>query len=245
MCPRRQQTITAKSNRGDEFPHGAKDSGAAGASQTPALAASRRELYVCLVATILIIDDDADGSEVLARYLEYAGHRAIEAPNGHKALAMLTTAHPDVVVLDLMMPQLDGIGFLKVLRSVFVGLELPVIILTGSADGPRLQRVGELGVKRVFRKADYRLSDLLECVNQCLEVNPPVTLDVCAGSPVAAPLIQNAVAAPMPATASRSHRGFAEQPVSPASSDPLGPPRRDRGTGGNTTGVAWSPEGRA
>lgn len=132
------------------------------------------------MATILIIDDDADGSEALARYLEYAGHRAIEASNGHKTLAMLATAHPDLVVLDLMMPQLAGIGFLKVLRSYFVGLELPVIMLTGSGDGPRLQRVGELGVKRVFRKADYRLSDLLACVNQCVDTNPPVAADVSA-----------------------------------------------------------------
>lgn len=175
-----------------------------GASQTPALAAHRRESYVWVVATILIIDDDADGSEVLARYLEYAGHRAIEAPNGHKALAMLATAHPDVVVLDLMMPQLDGIGFLKVLRSYFAGLQLPVIMLTGSADGPRLQRVGELGVKQVFRKADYRLSDLLACVNQCLEANPPVGTGISAGSRPAAPFIQTAVAAPTPATASRT-----------------------------------------
>jgi CheY-like chemotaxis protein len=116
------------------------------------------------MSCVLLVDDDADGSEAIGRFLESEGHRVVQATNGRRALAVLTTARPDVVLLDLMMPQLDGIGFLRVLNGYFQAGSFPVVVLTGLAEGPKLQRARELGVRRIFRKGDFRLSDLLEYV---------------------------------------------------------------------------------
>jgi CheY-like chemotaxis protein len=126
----------------------------------------RDQSYIEGVATILIIDDDVDGSQAIALYMERAGHHAILAANGRRALAAIAVSKPDAVILDMQMPQLDGVGFLKVLRGYFRTLGVPVAVLTGMPDGPKLDRIMEIGVRRVFRKADFKLKDLLEWVNE-------------------------------------------------------------------------------
>ena len=124
------------------------------------------------MACILVVDDDADGSEAVARFLERAGHRVVHAVNGRRALAALALARPDVIVLDLLMPDLDGIGFLKVMRGYFGPATVPVLVLTAIPDGDVARRAAELGAKRVFRKADFQLAELLDSVNECVPVKP-------------------------------------------------------------------------
>ena len=119
-----------------------------------------------VVATVLIIDDDLDGSQAIARYMERAGHHAVLAANGRRALAAIAVSKPDAVILDMQMPQLDGVGFLKVLRGYFRTLGVPVAVLTGMPDGPKLDRIMEIGVRQVFRKTNFELKHLLEWVNQ-------------------------------------------------------------------------------
>jgi CheY-like chemotaxis protein len=67
------------------------------------------------------------------------------------------------------MPELDGIGFLQVIRSYLRWSDLPVVILTAYADGDQADRARQLGVKSVFQKADYRLADLHMCVKEILK----------------------------------------------------------------------------
>ena len=64
---------------------------------------------------VLLVEDDADSAEVVRTFLERSGHRVDWAADGRRALALIATARPDVVVLDLNVPGLDGIGFLRVL----------------------------------------------------------------------------------------------------------------------------------
>ena len=121
---------------------------------------------------VLLVEDDADSAEVVRTFLERSGHRVDWAADGRRALALIATARPDVVVLDLNVPGLDGIGFLRVLQSCFRGSEPQVIVLSGMPDGPKLRRASELGVRRVFRKAEYQLADLLACINECCGPEP-------------------------------------------------------------------------
>jgi DNA-binding response OmpR family regulator len=125
------------------------------------------------MARVLIVDDDADGSEAVARFVERAGHQVLRAPDGRKALAALATGAPDVVVLDVMMPRMDGIRFLRVLHGYTRGSFVPVILLTALGEGLETQQASDLGVKRIFRKAHYQLSDLLDCINQHARLDPP------------------------------------------------------------------------
>jgi CheY-like chemotaxis protein len=118
------------------------------------------------MADVLIIDDDSDNCEIITRFLNRAGHSARWAPNGRRALSSLVARVPDFIVLDLLMPGLDGIDLLDVIRSYLRWTFVPVAILTAYPEDPRLVRVAELGVTRVFSKGKMDLKDLLACVNQ-------------------------------------------------------------------------------
>src|SRR5687767_3938976 len=120
------------------------------------------------MASILIVDDDLDGSEAVARMLRKAGHRVVCAPNGREALALLTGALPDLVLLDVRMPELDGIGFLHVLRSYLRWQHLPVILLTAYAEGPHIKEAAEMGADTVFRKGEIDFDQLLTSVEEHL-----------------------------------------------------------------------------
>ncbi|MFT3967573.1 MAG: response regulator transcription factor [Sphingobium sp.] len=86
---------------------------------------------------LLIVEDDADLAETLELQLSGFGHRCVLADNGHKALVAITEDAFDVVILDRMMPVIDGIGFLHHLRGG--GHKIPVLMLT--AFGKSSQKV--------------------------------------------------------------------------------------------------------
>src|SRR6188768_3117322 len=64
-----------------------------------------------LMAKILIVDDTPDSGELLGKFLEAAGHEVACVPNGKEALASVISAAPDVILLDLIMPEMDGPSF--------------------------------------------------------------------------------------------------------------------------------------
>lgn len=80
---------------------------------------------------VLIADDDERVREVLDAYLRGAGFRTELAPNGKRALEVWRAAHPDLLLLDLMMPEMDG---LEVIRRVRAESGVPVLLLTARAD---------------------------------------------------------------------------------------------------------------
>lgn len=80
---------------------------------------------------VLVVDDEPMVREVVARYLERDGFAVHEAADGDAAMAWLSDHHPDLVVLDLMLPGVDG---LTILRSLRAGGDVPVILLTARAE---------------------------------------------------------------------------------------------------------------
>jgi CheY-like chemotaxis protein len=119
------------------------------------------------MAVVLLVDDDADSSEAVLRFLRKSGHRVIYQPNGREALSALTSESPDVVVLDARMPEMDGTSFLEVIRCYLRWQTLPVIMLTAYAEGHHIRRAVELGVKRIFLKAECDLAELLAEIGAC------------------------------------------------------------------------------
>jgi len=98
------------------------------------------------------------------QFLRRAGHTVRSVPNGREALAALSDLVPDVAVLDVRMPEMDGITFLEVMRCYLRWESVPVILITGYPDDPRLGRAHKLGIKQVFTKAGFRLEDLAELI---------------------------------------------------------------------------------
>src|SRR4051794_37211582 len=84
--------------------------------------------------TVLVVEDDADSREVLAEFLRIEGYLVVQATDGVEALAQLQHALPDVVLLDLQMPNLDGGAVLRWLQANAAGL--PVAITSAEPDPP-------------------------------------------------------------------------------------------------------------
>ncbi|MFP3941784.1 MAG: sigma-54-dependent transcriptional regulator [Thermoanaerobaculia bacterium] len=83
-------------------------------------------------ATVLVVDDEASIRESLRMILEYEGYRVDEAEGGKAALARLGDRRPDAVLLDIKMPEIDGLDLLTAFRER--GYEMPVLIITGHGD---------------------------------------------------------------------------------------------------------------
>ena len=83
------------------------------------------------MATVLVVDDEPIVREVVVRYLAREGHRTLEAADGNAARDTIERAHPDLVVLDVMLPGTDGLELCKWIRSTS---ELPVIMLTARGE---------------------------------------------------------------------------------------------------------------
>jgi DNA-binding response OmpR family regulator len=81
--------------------------------------------------TVLVVDDEPIVREVVVRYLEREGYRTLEAGHGDDARALLERQSPDLVVLDVMLPGVDGLELCRWIRS---SSELPVILLTARVD---------------------------------------------------------------------------------------------------------------
>ena len=69
------------------------------------------------MATVLIVDDNADVCRLLARLVKSCGHNADVATGGQEAIDYFTTKLPDMVILDVMMPRVDGLAVLNFIRS--------------------------------------------------------------------------------------------------------------------------------
>ncbi|HEV8536589.1 MAG TPA: response regulator [Candidatus Limnocylindria bacterium] len=82
---------------------------------------------------VLVVDDDPDIRELLFTALEDDGFEVVPAANGQEALAIIRTFRPDVIVLDLMMPVMDGWQFASELRARGDG-EIPIVLLSAARD---------------------------------------------------------------------------------------------------------------
>jgi len=120
------------------------------------------------MAYVLIVDDEPDSSEFVGRYLDREGYRTACVPNGREAMAALINGQPDLIVLDVRMPEMDGIALLEVLRSYLRWTNLPVVLLTAHANKQQIDRARELGVRHVLHKAQFTLPDLLTAIEQSL-----------------------------------------------------------------------------
>lgn len=83
--------------------------------------------------TILIVEDDEDLRHLLRTSLALAGYDVLEAGNGFEALQKLDQSPPDLVVLDIMLPQISGLVVRQELAAHALTREIPVVIITGSA----------------------------------------------------------------------------------------------------------------
>ena len=100
----------------------------------------------------MIVDDSRDSVEPLARFLERSGYLVTMMTDAEEAIGEIIRNPPQVLLLDLLMPEMDGAMLLEVLRSYLRLQALPVVVLTGVPDSPMVQRVRDLNVNAVLTK---------------------------------------------------------------------------------------------
>jgi DNA-binding response OmpR family regulator len=83
---------------------------------------------------VLVVEDDPDIAELVARYLEKAGYVTTRVASGRDALDAVRTRAPDLIVLDVMLPQLDGLEVCRLLRAAEATAAIPIIMLTARAE---------------------------------------------------------------------------------------------------------------
>jgi CheY-like chemotaxis protein len=121
------------------------------------------------MSIILVVDDTTLCREAISRLLEYEGFTVLRATHGREAWALMYNHVPDLVLLDLKMPEMDGVTLLRMIRGSPRWQELPVIVLTGCAgDRDLIESARELDFQDLVSKASFDFDDLLRRVKQHL-----------------------------------------------------------------------------
>ena len=101
---------------------------------------------------VMIIDDDELVAEFAAMTLQAVGLSVHYCASGERALEEITEFQPQLVLLDTMMPDMDGVETFKALRQLPAGAEVPIVFMTGKKTGPYQHTYAELGALGVIGK---------------------------------------------------------------------------------------------
>ena len=124
------------------------------------------------MATVLVIDDVPVFRDVVQHALAAAGHVVLTATNGAEGLKRLESDKVDLVLLDLAMPEMDGVSFLRRLREDKRFDALPVLVVTALSESSQVREARQMGALGPLLKSRFSLRDLLKSVSTIL---PPAS----------------------------------------------------------------------
>lgn len=119
--------------------------------------------------TILIVEDDLDLLEVLRKKFTMEKFEVLQAPDGKIGLEEAFRSHPDLVLLDIVMPVMDGMTMLRKLREDSWGKTAAVILLTNLSDESKVAEAMKHGVYEYLVKADWNIGDVVKKVRAKLK----------------------------------------------------------------------------
>jgi DNA-binding response OmpR family regulator len=117
---------------------------------------------------ILFIEDEKSLQEILGQVLKQHGFEVKEALNGQDGIDFVEKFEPDLILLDLILPKVNGFDVLKKIKSNEKTKKIPVIILTNLESGENVQRVLELGAFDYLVKSNYSLNEIVNRVENAL-----------------------------------------------------------------------------
>jgi CheY-like chemotaxis protein len=117
--------------------------------------------------TVLIIEDNKEISENTMEILELAGFAAVSSANGKTGIHMATQLLPDVILCDILMPELNGYEVIKHLKNNPATSKIPFIYVTASAEKSEVNLAMDMGADGYVRKP-FHVNELLDAINQCL-----------------------------------------------------------------------------
>ena len=129
---------------------------------------------------LLVVDDEPEITALLKYHFLRAGHRVTTAATGWEALAAIRQDRPDLLLLDLMLPDLDGFGVCEILRRTSETATLPVVIISAWASGDSRNLGLELGALDYVTKP-FSPHALVERVNRILQARTGRTASTSVG----------------------------------------------------------------
>lgn len=115
-----------------------------------------------MAKSVLLVEDNDFIRNMYQLKLAKSGYTVVEATDGAMALEKLQTFKPDLILLDLMMPNVDGVTVLKELNKQAIIPDLPVVVLTNMLNPATLNEVRELGARDYIIKTDLTPSQVIE-----------------------------------------------------------------------------------
>lgn len=123
------------------------------------------------MARILIVDDAVEIQQVICELLSMCGHEVLTASSGPEAMDTLANTHPDLVLLDISMPGMNGFDVLSAMRSIPGTQDVKVMMMTALADRESIAKARSLGAMDFVIKGSVDIDDLLNRVDRCAAVN--------------------------------------------------------------------------
>jgi len=118
---------------------------------------------------ILIAEDERAMLRALTDTFENEGFNVFGAEDGEEGLKIAFKEHPDVILIDLLMPKMDGISMLKKIREDEWGKDVPVIILTNLSDVDKIAETVENGISHYLVKTEWSLEEIVKKVKKLLK----------------------------------------------------------------------------
>jgi DNA-binding response OmpR family regulator len=125
-----------------------------------------------MVKKILIIEDEAILQKAVIEYLTADGFGTIGAFDGEQGLKLAKSELPDLIILDIILPKVDGYKVLEELKKDESTKKIPIIALTNLESMENIQKAFEQGVNSYLIKADYKLEDVAAKIRETLKMNP-------------------------------------------------------------------------
>ena len=117
---------------------------------------------------VLVAEDDSLAGEALTTALSAAGLAAVLVSDGEAALQSIKTEHPDILVLDVAMPKLDGVSVLWELRAAPDTEKLPVLVLTNMSDMDTIGKILQAGIVDYLVKGENSVDQVVDKVKEIL-----------------------------------------------------------------------------
>ncbi|HEY0552117.1 MAG TPA: response regulator [Verrucomicrobiae bacterium] len=125
---------------------------------------------------VLLIDDDVVVIHMYSAVLKTHGFVVESATNGAAGLALLLLSRPDAVLLDLMMPKINGLGVLKSIREKAEFADLPVLVMTAAAIPAMVDLARTAGATRIFDKANDKPLKVVQALHDLLRTTSDSSL---------------------------------------------------------------------
>ena len=120
------------------------------------------------MSKILVVDDHEEIRDALAAILDEEGHEVVHAENGVVGLSVARSESPDVILLDIAMPQMDGLEVLRQLKADPATESIAVIMVTAQGDRHAMVRAVQLGTRDYITKP-WETGEVEMCVNWALK----------------------------------------------------------------------------